>query len=202
MENQVKNWSIIILAAGRSERMGSLKQLLSYNGKTLLEYAADEAIASGAETVTIVLGYEADRIIAQTQITEAHVVLNSEWESGMASSIVSGMKMIMKDRPETDAVILMVCDQPFADASLLKRLIAKQKETGKPIIACEYGGVVGVPALFCKNYFAELLGSKGDLGAKKIISQHTDAVATISFPLGSIDIDTPEAYQKLGQNVI
>jgi molybdenum cofactor cytidylyltransferase len=187
----------IVLAAGRSGRMGSPKQLLRYKGKTLLEHTVDEAKASDVTSVLVVLGSEAGRLMTEANIWNAEILDNENWETGMASSIIAGIKVVISEHPEADAVILMVCDQPYVDSALLNRIIAAQKETDQPIVASEYAGTPGVPALFHKLLFSQLLGLEGDAGAKKLISQNLNLVATIPFPQGHIDIDTPEAYQKL-----
>ena len=93
----------------------------------------------------------------------------------------------------------MVCDQPHITAVLLNKLLAVQKETGKPIVACSYSGVTGTPALFHKSLFPALLSLKGDKGAGKLLQQQTVSVATVPFPEGAIDIDTMEDYKKLNQ---
>jgi molybdenum cofactor cytidylyltransferase len=102
--------------------------------------------------------------------------------------------------PDLDGVIFLVCDQPFLSVSFLQQLLTMQHKTGKPIIASSYGNTVGIPALFHKAYFPELLSLKGDAGAKKIMQAHTTDMATIDFPLGHIDIDTEEAYKMLNND--
>jgi molybdenum cofactor cytidylyltransferase len=187
----------IILAAGRSSRMGSPKQLLLYKGKTLLEHSIDEAKTSDVTSVLVVLGSEAGHMMTEANIWDAEIVDNENWASGMASSIIAGIKVVVSERPDADAVILMVCDQPYVDSALLNQIIAKQQESDQPIVACEYEGALGVPALFHKFLFSQLLGLEGDAGAKKLINQNLNLVATVPFPSGHIDVDTPEAYEKL-----
>ena len=93
----------------------------------------------------------------------------------------------------------MVCDQPYVSSSLLNDLLKKQRETGKPIVTSNYGETIGPPAFFHKTFFPELLKLQGDTGARKIIEQNNDKVATVLFPEGSIDIDTEEDYEELIQ---
>jgi molybdenum cofactor cytidylyltransferase len=94
----------------------------------------------------------------------------------------------------------MVCDQPYVSSELINDLIAKQKETGKTIVACNYGETFGPPALFHKSLFHELMHLKGDVGARKIIQHHSNEVATILFTKGNIDIDTKEDYNALNHS--
>lgn len=197
MNYPVKHCAVIILAAGKSGRMGSPKQLLPYNGKTLLEHAANEAKLSNAGSVTIVLGHAADEIIAGTRLSGVHLVKNENWESGIASSIIAGIKVLIREHPDTDAAILLVSDQPYIDSALLNQIIAKQQESDSPMVACEYDGGLGVPALFHKFLFSQLLALEGDVGAKKLIHQNPNLVARVQFPLGHVDVDTPDAYRNL-----
>jgi molybdenum cofactor cytidylyltransferase len=94
-------------------------------------------------------------------------------------------------------VFIVVCDQPFVNATLLHQLIAQQIITGKGIIASTYDNTAGTPVLFNKIYFADLLALQGQEGAKKILQEYTDDLALVPFPLGALDIDTAEDYQQL-----
>jgi molybdenum cofactor cytidylyltransferase len=82
-------------------------------------------------------------------------------------------------------------------AELLNSMTKKENETGKPIVACAYKGTTGVPVLFDRTLFAELLLLQGQEGAKKILKAHAHEVAIIPFEQGSIDIDTPDDYERL-----
>ena len=193
----VKNCAVVILAAGASERLGEPKQLLVYKGSSLLKRAVAEAVKSNAEKVIVVLGAKADIMRKELNENEVHIVINSEWEEGMASSIRSGINTLLEISASAEAAILMPCDQPYVSASLLNELISKQEETGKRIIACDYGEALGPPSLFHRDLFSELLMLEGDAGAKKIVQNHGDDVATVLFTKGSVDIDTAEDYQRL-----
>ena len=195
--NTVKNCAVIILAAGQSSRLGKPKQLLRYQNKTLLQHAIDTAKLSLIEFVLVVLGSSADTILSETEISRVHVVKNDYWQSGMASTIGQGIQALQTIDATIDAAILMLCDQPFVTPDLLNSLIEKQKETDKPIIASQYGDTIGTPALFHQQFFGELMQLKGDTGAKKIIIQNSDLLATVSFQKGSIDIDTIDDYKAL-----
>lgn len=91
----------------------------------------------------------------------------------------------------------MLCDQPFVSPELLNSLINKQAESGKLLVACAYNDTTGVPVLFHRTFFNELLSLKGLEGAKKILKDHINEIATVPFEQGSIDIDTLMDYEKL-----
>lgn len=197
--NTKKDCAVIILAAGQSSRLGEPKQLLKYQNKTLLQHAIDTAKQTSIEPIIVVLGSNADPILREIEASAIHIVKNDDWQSGMASTIRCGIQALQTLDSAIEAAILMVCDQPFVTGDLLRDLIKKQEETGKPIIASRYGDTIGTPALFCKQFFAQLMDLSGDTGAKKIMMLHSDLLDTVSFPQGGIDIDTIDDYEALGK---
>jgi molybdenum cofactor cytidylyltransferase len=115
----------------------------------------------------------------------------------MASSVGCGINKMNNLYPDTEAVILMVCDQPFVNAKLLKDLIKKQEESGNSIVASSYENIYGTPALFHKEHFNELSALNGDTGARSLIKRYAESIEAIPFDQGSIDIDTIEDYRNL-----
>ena len=189
----------IILAAGASSRLGEAKQQLRFGGKTLLQRAIQAAEESASERTVVVTGAHVTSIVADRPGGSIQFVHNPQWPEGMASSIRTGMQELLRIKPETTAAIFMLCDQPFADAQLLNRLIEEKSRTDKGIVACAYKDTAGVPVLFDKNFFPELRALKGREGAKKLLFRYPETLTTIPFPLGAIDIDTPSDYQALLQ---
>jgi molybdenum cofactor cytidylyltransferase len=155
------------------------------------------AEASDTQSTFVVLGNHADEIKANLNNGRYQVVVNNKWQEGMASSIRCGLNAVNENHPDTDAVIIILCDQPYVSASLLNDIISKHRDTGKPIVASTYNDTHGVPALFHKKIFAELMHLKGDTGARSIIQKHPDDLALINFPQGNIDIDTMADYEKI-----
>lgn len=177
--------------------MGRPKQLLPYQGKSLLEHAVDIANDSQAAPLIVVLGAHAKDLEKEIDEKKLHIVENKDWQEGMSSSIRCGLQALKRVALLSDAVILMVCDQPYINPSILNDLIAMQKKTGKPIVASKYGNTLGTPVLFFKSLFPELLELKGDKGAKMIIEKYVDELATVPFEKGNIDIDTEDDYRAL-----
>jgi len=188
--------SIILLAAGSSSRMGQSKQLLEVHGTSLLLHSVRAAIDSGARSVNVILGANelAHREIIRNQ--PVSVISNHYWKSGMGSSIKAGLNHIVRKYSDTEAVIIMVCDQPAINAAHLRSMMLKFKSSNSPIVASAYSGTAGVPALFSRAFFSNILMLKDEQGAKKIIEQFPEQRATIDFPDGSIDLDTGEDYQN------
>ncbi|WP_373398503.1 nucleotidyltransferase family protein [Algoriphagus halophilus] len=114
----------------------------------------------------------------------------------MSSTLIKGLEYLQKINP-VDQVIIMLCDQPFVDAKLINKLIATQAKTGKGIIASGYSKTFGVPILFGKAYFEELMSLTGDEGAKKIAAVHEDDLEIVPFPKGKTDVDTEADLRDL-----
>ena len=186
---------IIILAAGSSSRLGKPKQNLVYKGQTLLQRAIEAAAASVCRPVIVVLGANEEMVKPTIESDNINIIHNPDWQEGMASSIRSGINALQKIEPNADSVILMLCDQPFVDAALPNQLVEKKSDKG--IVASGYNDTIGAPVLFDLAYFDELRSLKGQEGAKKLLLKYPDDVVTVPFPLGGIDIDTAEDYEKL-----
>ncbi|MEZ2335686.1 NTP transferase domain-containing protein [Mucilaginibacter sp. RCC_168] len=189
---------LIILAAGSSSRLGTPKQNLVYQGQTLLQRAIQTALTSVChENVVVILG--ANEGIIRPGISDqlVHIAYNTLWQEGMASSIRLGITELLSIQPLITGAILMLCDQPFVDPLLIYQLTEKKAETDFGIIACAYRESLGVPVLFDASYFPQLLMLQGKEGAKKLIKTFPNDVAQIAFPLGAIDIDTLEDYERL-----
>ncbi|WP_413171422.1 nucleotidyltransferase family protein [Anabaena azotica] len=194
------NIAIIILAAGASTRMGEPKQLLPYQGRSLLSHTIESAIASVCHPVVLILGANAENIRSEISESTIKIVENPDWHLGMSSSIRCGILSVLNNSQTIDAVVITVCDQPFLSAEIINDLVAAYHSTRKPIIACQYADTLGVPVLFNHIFFSELASLSEDVGAKKIIKTHHHDVFSIPFPSGIIDIDTPQDYQKLQKN--
>lgn len=191
--------AIIILAAGSSTRMGKPKQLLTYDNRTFLRHAAEVAVASVCRPILIVLGAYASQLQSEIDDLPVRSVTNDRWADGMGFSIQVGVGALQNhDRADnTKALVLMLCDQPYVRAAVINDLVTAYHANGKGIIASEYDGTLGVPALFGRQYFAELATMSGPAGAKHIIAAHASNVVRVPFPKGITDIDTPEDYRQL-----
>jgi molybdenum cofactor cytidylyltransferase len=189
--------AIVILAAGNSSRLGRPKQLLPYQGKTLLTHVVTEALAAALSPVVVLTGAYREEIQDSLQGQRVALVYNPEWETGMASGIVAGLGKALSIEPYLQSVIVAVCDQPYISAELFRALIVKYAASGKGLVACSYSEIVGTPVLFDVRYFKELSVLSGDAGAKQLLRKYPDDVATVPFPGGSIDIDTTEDFQRL-----
>jgi molybdenum cofactor cytidylyltransferase len=183
--------AILVLAAGESKRMGTPKQLIKLSGDTILQHAINQAVRSQVGDVFLVLGANAEIITDRHLLSEVNVLINDNWKSGMAGSIVLGMQHIMAQKRYMQ-VIIMLADQPFLKAEHLQAMFGIYKNGNAEIVVSRYQNGFGPPSLFSEPYFDALLKLEGDLGAKNIIRENIDAVAFSDFPNGHLDIDTEE----------
>jgi molybdenum cofactor cytidylyltransferase len=188
---------LIILAAGASTRMGTPKQLLTYRGSSFVRNMAEIALSSVCQTIVVVLGAYAERIQPEISNLPVQIVENQQWNQGMSASIRVGIAALNAVNHNLEAVLITLCDQPFVSSQTIDQLVETYCFTGKPIIASEYAKTLGVPALFSRTLFSELIALKSNEGAKKIIQKHSDDVFSVPFSEGAIDIDTPKDYEDL-----
>lgn len=192
-----KNFSIVLLAAGSSSRLGRPKQALQFNGKTLLQHTIEIAAVADVAAITVVLGANAELLQTDIAATGVRTVINEDWAEGMASSITCGVKDLLTQNADVEGLVLMVCDQPYVTSSLIDELINVHVKTGKPIVTCSYADTFGPPTLFHKSLFPELMELTGDVGARSILKKYTEQVKVIPFPEGVTDVDTEEDYEKI-----
>jgi len=154
----------VILAAGGSIRLGQPKQFLVYRGRSLIQRAVDAA--AECSPVVVVAGREWERVQQELQAREVCVVQNAEWEHGIGSSIRAGVERALEIAPGVEALVILVCDQPFVTPEVVTALRVSREKGGKRGAACSYGGSLGVPAIFARSLFAELLSLRDDCGAR------------------------------------
>jgi molybdenum cofactor cytidylyltransferase len=181
----------IVLAAGRSSRMGQPKQLLDWHGMPLVRVAVVQALDAHLDDIVVVTGgahQDVERALAGLPV---RLVQNARFAEGQSTSLHAG---IMALRPDTAAAIVMLGDQPFVSAAIIDALADAWRAGAARIIAPSYRGRRGNPVLFDRTLFAELLAIGGDQGARELLTRRKDAVQLVPFdddrPL--LDIDTPE----------
>ena len=113
----------------------------------------------------------------------------------MGSSVRVGIKRLVS--MEVAAAVLLLCDQPHVTSDVISRLLAAHHTTERPIIASAYGETFGVPALFSRTLFPELMQLAGSSGAKEIIKGHASEAHFLPFPRGEVDVDTPDDFSRV-----
>lgn len=188
----------IVLAAGRSSRMGPHNKLLeSIDGKTIIARVAEAATASGVDPVVVVTGFEAERIEAALRGLKVTMVHNPNYADGMSTSIRAGLKALLAN---CDGALILLGDMPEVEASDLKALTAAFAHKGRDAICVPMrNSRQGNPVLWGASYFREMMDLTGDVGAKSLIARHAKHV--IEVPLASngifADVDTPADLARL-----
>ena len=200
IQYKINGCAVVILAAGQSSRLGSPKQLLQFNGKSLLQHCVEEALETHLPVI-VVVGANSELIKDEVKNLNITIAENKRWQEGMASSLRCGLAAAKNLKNEIDGIIFMVSDQPFVSATLLTNLLKAQNESSLPIAASGYAGTLGTPVLFHKFFFDDLMALQGDAGARKLIEKYKNLATEISFPEGVIDIDTVEDYKALLQHL-
>src|SRR4051794_2658790 len=187
--------------------MGEPKQLLRFEGETLLRRAARAALETRARAVVVVLGFCADALQEEIVALDALTVVNQAWPEGMSSSIRCGLRRALDAAApdQIEAAILMLCDQPFVTSDVLRRLIDAYQAKQALLVASEYEArgekTLGVPALFSRDLFPELMALHGAEGAKRIIARYWAEAARVAVPEAAFDVDTPDDYRALSTKV-
>jgi len=186
----------IVLAAGRSTRMGAANKLLCrVDGKPMVAHAVAAALASRARPVIVVTGHEADEVEAVLPQGLA-VVRNADHASGIASSLRCGLAAVPDG---AEAAVVLLGDMPRVGAAAVDRLIALFEEAPQvAAVAPTWQGQPGNPVLLARRLFADVMQLKGDEGARRLFAGRSD-VMTVAMddPAVAIDIDTPEALAGL-----
>jgi molybdenum cofactor cytidylyltransferase len=189
----------VVLAAGGSTRFGKPKQFALFQGETFIRRIAAAAIEAGCAPVVVVTGEDSAQVTLELTGLAVSIAINPRWPSGLGSSIGVGVQRAIDLVADLDASLLLTCDQPFVSAPVLAQIIQLRLTSAKPIVASAYATTLGIPALFDRSCFPDLLRLEGDSGAKKIILARPHDVVPFDFPAGEIDIDTATDYEKLDQ---
>jgi molybdenum cofactor cytidylyltransferase len=188
----------IVLAAGESRRMGGINKLLiEVDGVAMVVRAADAALASGADPVIVVTGHQHEKIEAALAARAVETVHNPDYGEGMSTSLRAGLAAFPAD---IGAAVICLGDMPHVDSGLISSLIAAfDPARGRAICVPTYKGKRGNPVLWAARYFAEMQRLAGDVGARHLIGEHSDAVHEIECGDASVafDVDTPEALDSL-----
>ena len=194
---------IVLLAAGASSRMGFPKQMISFRGESLLSHMSKMALASQAEEVLVVLGAGGDALTDLFVDIPVDMTFNPDWQKGIGTSIRHGVEQMQLLYPHLDSIIIMLCDQPFVDVQLLNTLIQTYRQGDKSIVACKYGGIIGVPVLYHRSRFDQLLQLEDKQGASAFVRYLEESeITTVQFEKGEIDLDTELDVLKFLKNKI
>ena len=184
----------IVLAAGASTRFGSPKQLVRVDGRPLMHTAVSRAVEVAGHCVSVVLGANAAELAPLLSHTPASIVINREWNEGLASSIRAGVSRLPGS---CNGVMLVLADQVAVTAEDLRRLAGTWRRQPDYIVAAQYGATLGAPAIFPSSSFRDLAELRGDRGANVLFRRNPDRVVRVPMDSASLDIDTPEDLLRI-----
>lgn len=189
------NVAALVLAAGRSARMGGTNKLLAeVDGVPMLARAANAALASLAASVTVVLGHEAEQGEALLAGRPLNVVRNPDYAQGMSTSLAAGLAALPA---EAEAVVVLLADMPRVNASHIDRLIAAFDPKRPAIVVPMHDGRRGNPVLWPRELFSEMRAVTGDRGARALLERHAARIATVEMDAAiHADVDTPDDLRK------
>lgn len=186
----------VLLAAGTSSRMGELKQLMPYRGRTIVEACVETLLASAVDEVLVVVGHRADEVAAAVSRFAVRVVRNDDYLEGMSSSVAAGVRAA----PEgADAVMICLCDQPHVPVTVFDAVLAAYRERDAAIVVPTIAGDTGHPVVFDLSLRDEILAADPSRGLRAVTYAHR--ADTLRVPVDSVavldDIDTPDDYERL-----
>ena len=186
--------SAIFLAAGESKRMGKPKLLLPFGRSTILEQAIDNLLNSRVDEIIVVVGDRAQKMIDKIASRPVKIAINPLYHEGMGTSIVKGLSLI---NDKSQAVMLVLADQPLIDSETINKLIETFLSHDKGIVIPAYQGRRGHPIIFSTKYREALLRLRDDVGGRQIIKEHPDDIleVAVNSPGVNVDIDTIENYR-------
>lgn len=185
--------AILILAAGSSSRMGNPKQLLPFKHTTLLGWSIEQAQHSNIADIFCVLGASYQEVATSIHQYKINIIRNPDYKNGLSTSIVQGVQHIAQ--LGFDKVFILLGDQPQVTSTYLNTMLYTAGQYPTQIIASNYNGKTGVPAIFPKSFFTLLQELQGDRGAKTILKAQSEQLISMKT-IDLTDIDTPEDYQK------
>jgi molybdenum cofactor cytidylyltransferase len=188
----------IVLAAGRSTRMGGPNKLLAeIGGKPLVRFVAEQALASRATPVIVVTGHERAKVEAALAGLRVRFVHNPDYAAGLSTSLKAGLAALPG---EVDGAIVCLGDMPQVTASLIDRLAdAFDPARGALVVVPTIEGKRGNPVVWSRRFFPDLMALEGDVGARHLISTYADAVAEVPLEDSAAltDVDTPDALMAV-----
>jgi molybdenum cofactor cytidylyltransferase len=184
----------ILLAAGGARRFRSQKLVAPYRGQPLVRHAAT-ALRAATDGLIVVVGHDGRAVREALAAMDARFVENDTWEMGLSTSIRRGIEAA---RDDCDAVVVGVGDQPGLEPDDVRRVIARWRESGRPIVSASYHGQRGHPVLFAREVFPALLTLEGDAGARLLIERSAERVSYVEMERDMPpDVDTVEQLNGL-----
>ncbi len=186
-----ESYGIVLLAAGRGERFGSNKLLHKWKGKPIFSYAFDTLQSFAGLARYVVTGYK--EVEEAAERSEVKFVYNGEPELGISHSIQLGLRVCLRENPDLQGVLFMVCDQPMLQRSTLHRILNQAYRGESAIVCASIDGRRGNPVYWGRKYFPELLELSGDVGGRALMDQYLEHITYVEVESAELkDVDFPE----------
>lgn len=189
--------AMVILAAGASKRMKTIKQLLPWKNTTLLGNVIEQGLHSNVDAIYVVLGANSAKIKDKISNYEIQIIENKNWEQGIGSSIASAINYFKQQNIQYNSVLITLADQPLIDANYYNQLINYHLKSNNKIIASNINNKPSVPAIFDAFYFNQLSQLNQDKGAKRLIESNPNDVYMLNQNANLVDVDTLETYNAI-----
>ena len=185
----------VVLAAGSSTRMGKNKLLFDLDGEPVVRRAVHRAVTAGLDPVIVVLGYEAELVRRELGGLDppCHIVVNSDYELGINSSLKTGIAAL----PATAvAVVVMLADMPLVTAEMIATLVTRYRSSDAPLVISDYEGVNAPPMLYDRVLFEELRVMEGEGCGRQVVRRHQASAVVVAWPVAALtDLDVPGDYE-------
>jgi len=186
-----------VLAAGAATRFGSTKQIVKLDGVPLVKRAMDVAAAACGHNVLLVVGHDWKAVNAACDPPQGFIVRNDRYHGGLGTSIASATRSLQH---VAQAIVVLLADQALVSPPHIRSLCNTWSGTADEIVATEYAGTVGVPALFPSACFGDLMRLQGDSGARRLLSDERFQLRRILFEPASVDVDTPDDLRRISRS--
>ncbi len=188
--------AVIVLAAGRSSRMGQHKLMLPLGGRPLVSYVVDAACGSSADAVIVVVGHNAGDVAVALAGMRCHIAANESFADGMATSLRTGIAAVS---PNVAGALILLADQPLVTSAMVNLMLAAANADSHAIHVAAYNGKRGNPVYLPRALFGELLTVSGDEGGRSVVARHPDLVHLVPMPFeeAALDVDTPDEFERL-----
>jgi len=192
----------VVLAAGRSSRMGPTKLLLPLGDRTVLAHVVSAVEASRAAPVVVVLGHEADAVLASLPAGRWVGARNGDYAAGMASSLRVGVRALATQQRPCAALrgaLVLLGDMPLVTTAIIDAVFGRARAQPARIVAASYDGARRHPVYFPRELFGELAQLEGDEGGRSLLARHPDVVELVAVQpaAAALDVDTPQDYARV-----
>ena len=199
MAKNDRHVAAVVLAAGRSTRMGEPKQLLRVGERTVLERTVENVREADVEEIVLVLGYSAEEIRRElpADLSDGlRIVVNRQYEEGMASSLREGLSAVSG---QMDGALIVLADQPFVRSETIDRIVERYRGSEAEIVIPFFEGRRGNPVLLDRSVFPEAMALEGDTGFRAMFSSHAVGIENVDVDDSGIllDIDDRADYERL-----